>query len=337
VNTLLSWLVPPLIGAVIGWVTNAIAIKMLFRPLEEIRLFGGKEPGRGIRVPFTPGILPRERKKLAASIGSMVERELLTPEILRERLHRESVRAGVKEAVAALTASFLEKPPEDLFRTGAFSPEDPPGGAGPVKIIAEKIWPRAAECIAEFLKKPEIRQKLIGQGREIIDDVRENKLSVFQRFFVEAGNYDQTINEKMPEIIDGMIARIEKLLSGRDIPQKLIAAFRESSPASGAAAGPAGTAAAFGIDGGTKGEIDGFIAEKILAAADRSAGNLLAALDVKKMVEDRINSLEMIRVEKIVLDVMANQFKWINLFGAVLGALIGLAQAAFSQFMQNMR
>ena len=57
-NSLLVWCIPPLAGAVIGYVTNAVAIKMLFRPLTEIRVFG-------IRLPFTPGILPRHRHKLA--------------------------------------------------------------------------------------------------------------------------------------------------------------------------------------------------------------------------------------------------------------------------------
>jgi uncharacterized membrane protein YheB (UPF0754 family) len=38
-------------------------------------------------------------------------------------------------------------------------------------------------------------------------------------------------------------------------------------------------------------------------------------------------------VEHIVLDVMANQLWWINVFGAILGALIGLFQSFFSWFV----
>ncbi|MDR1636833.1 MAG: DUF445 family protein, partial [Treponema sp.] len=72
-NNWFFWLVPPLAGAFIGFLTNVLAIRMLFRPLKELRIFG-------IRLPFTPGILPRERRRLADSIGRMVERELLTPE-----------------------------------------------------------------------------------------------------------------------------------------------------------------------------------------------------------------------------------------------------------------
>jgi uncharacterized membrane protein YheB (UPF0754 family) len=39
-NSYLLWIIPPLAGAIIGYVTNAVAVKMLFRPLREIRVFG---------------------------------------------------------------------------------------------------------------------------------------------------------------------------------------------------------------------------------------------------------------------------------------------------------
>ena len=92
-KTLLLFAVPPAAGAVIGFITNVIAIRMLFRPLKAIRLFG-------IRLPFTPGLLPRQRHKLADSIGAMVERELLTPEIIRERLRRDDVKEKIKNSVS---------------------------------------------------------------------------------------------------------------------------------------------------------------------------------------------------------------------------------------------
>lgn len=55
----------PLIGAIIGYITNYIAIKMLFRPLEAKYIFG-------IKVPFTPGIIPRRKYELADALGKAV-------------------------------------------------------------------------------------------------------------------------------------------------------------------------------------------------------------------------------------------------------------------------
>ncbi len=91
---------PPLLGAVIGYVTNAIAIKMLFRPLREVRVFG-------VRLPFTPGIIPRRRAELADSIGRMVSRELLTEPTLRKRLGDPAFIGGLKNQIALLTDRAL--------------------------------------------------------------------------------------------------------------------------------------------------------------------------------------------------------------------------------------
>ena len=69
--SLLSALAHPCIGAFIGYLTNKIAIRMLFRPLEPWYLFG-------IQVPMTPGVIPSKRHALAENIGEMVGRHLLT-------------------------------------------------------------------------------------------------------------------------------------------------------------------------------------------------------------------------------------------------------------------
>lgn len=91
-----------LVGALIGWVTNRIAVRMLFRPR------------RAVRIPLTPwrleGLLPRRRAELAKAVADTVRRELLPPEALLElweqsRLADEvevSVRRHVQERVEEL-------------------------------------------------------------------------------------------------------------------------------------------------------------------------------------------------------------------------------------------
>ena len=55
----------PLIGAVIGYFTNYLAVKMLFRPRREIKI-GSKT------LPFTPGVIPKGKPRLARVIGRTV-------------------------------------------------------------------------------------------------------------------------------------------------------------------------------------------------------------------------------------------------------------------------
>ncbi len=75
-----KYIVTPIIGAIIGYVTNWIAVKMLFRPRKEVRVFGKRD------FPFTPGVIPRGQARLAKAVGNVVETQLLTPEYMGEKL-----------------------------------------------------------------------------------------------------------------------------------------------------------------------------------------------------------------------------------------------------------
>jgi len=67
------------IGSIIGGVTNELAIRMLFRPYKPWRI-------AGIRVPFTPGLIPRRRDEIAVQMGRLVEEHLLTTEGVKRAL-----------------------------------------------------------------------------------------------------------------------------------------------------------------------------------------------------------------------------------------------------------
>jgi uncharacterized membrane protein YheB (UPF0754 family) len=69
----------PVVGAIIGYATNWIAVKMLFRPHHEVRVFGWK-------LPFTPGVIPKGQARLARAVGKAVEEQLLNETVLKEVL-----------------------------------------------------------------------------------------------------------------------------------------------------------------------------------------------------------------------------------------------------------
>jgi uncharacterized membrane-anchored protein YjiN (DUF445 family) len=466
-KAILLLLVPPAAGALIGFVTNVIAIKMLFRPLKEIRVFG-------IRLPFTPGLLPRQRHKLADNIGAMVERELLTPEIIRGRLRREEVMGGIKTSVSRYTEKILQTPlgelldsaPDSPFRDlglslfqsflsspvcdeliGVFSESlgealfagdgagrtfrDLAGPGGGEKIVAlaeqlaageisggaekislallpaaERMYPQAAELLIRFLNRPDIRREMEEQGRVFLSNAIL-KLNVFQRLFISTAQYDRTLHERMPEIVDDLIRRLELMLGEDETRGKILRWAQESlcricaseknsyvlaafisrilaawmdkplgllfqDPGAGEiktiirdilgraknffrvppgappdSSGPASLFGAFAVrvrerwggeslafflslEGEKKDALDSLLRDQILRIADEQTAAALGAINVRAMVAERIDSLDMIRVERIVLDVMANQLKWIDVFGAILGFLIGLSQSLFS-------
>ncbi len=100
------YILPPLVGAIIGWLTNYVAIKLLFRPHEPLRVFGVK----------IQGLIPRRRKEIAHGMAKTIERELLSSGDLASVLDtidwKDEVEKTVEEMVDhRLTTSRLKKVP----------------------------------------------------------------------------------------------------------------------------------------------------------------------------------------------------------------------------------
>ncbi|NJO78958.1 MAG: DUF445 domain-containing protein [Cyanobacteria bacterium RM1_2_2] len=93
VYPLWTLIAPPIVGGIIGYFTNDIAIKMLFRPYQAYYIAGR-------RVPFTPGLIPSNQERLAQRISDAIMGSLLTPEELqnlaRKLLQTERTQAAIQ-------------------------------------------------------------------------------------------------------------------------------------------------------------------------------------------------------------------------------------------------
>ncbi len=88
-NIVITIVTVVVVGALIGGITNALAIKMLFHPYEAIYIFGK-------RLPFTPGLIPKRRDELAIQMGKMVVEHLITPESIKNKLLTGAVKVEAK-------------------------------------------------------------------------------------------------------------------------------------------------------------------------------------------------------------------------------------------------
>ncbi len=77
-------------GAVIGYITNWLAIKMLFRPREAKYIFG-------MKLPFTPGLIPKEKSRIANKVGETVGTHLLNSDSLSKALKDDKIKAKFNE------------------------------------------------------------------------------------------------------------------------------------------------------------------------------------------------------------------------------------------------
>ncbi|BCN88784.1 DUF445 domain-containing protein [Staphylococcus argenteus] len=90
------------VGAIIGGITNVIAIRMLFHPFKPYYIFK-------FRVPFTPGLIPKRREEIATKIGQVIEEHLLTESLISEKLKSSKSQ----EAIHSMVQKQLQKISKD--------------------------------------------------------------------------------------------------------------------------------------------------------------------------------------------------------------------------------
>jgi uncharacterized membrane protein YheB (UPF0754 family) len=143
---------PPVLGGIIGYFTNDIAIKMLFRPYRAI-YFGKK------RIPFTPGLIPRNQERLAKNISDTIMGSLLTPQELQNLARRLLETERVQGAIHWLLQMALEQIQTDKEQKSA-------------KILASILRDLLGESLPRLLKVLARREDFLEtQINQIFDQV----------------------------------------------------------------------------------------------------------------------------------------------------------------------
>lgn len=174
-----------IIGAMIGAVTNHLAIRMLFRPLE------AKYIGK-YRIPFTPGLIPKRRDELAANLGRTVVKHLLTPEGISKRLQQPVVY----DAIIQMLQQEVQKWTRST-RT--------------IREVAER-----------FVKHPEeqlyqkIEERIDQELSALVTNIKTTRLS---EAIGETGT--TKINESIPKVVDALLQQTERYFESPDGKMKL--------------------------------------------------------------------------------------------------------------------
>lgn len=140
-------IIPPVAGSIIGYFTNDLAIKMLFRPYKPLYFFQKQ-------LPFTPGLIPRNQERLAKRVSDTIMSSLLTPEELQKLAKRLLQTERVKGAILWLLQLALKQIKEDKEQKTA-------------KILADILRDLFGDSLPKLLKviarKDEFLQKQIDQ------------------------------------------------------------------------------------------------------------------------------------------------------------------------------
>ncbi len=289
-------LIPILTGAVIGYFTNYIAIRMLFHPRREMHI------GRW-RVPFTPGVIPKNQMRLARAVGNAVSGKLLTGKDLSEQLTSGPVRAHfISEVSDMICGSDLRL--SDLHLSEPSVDDELSGEEGIAKKIGDYLGDKIVDDIRDMDLNPVVR----GFLQEVLGDFLQNPMiAMFVSDNMLSGIYDK--------ISDGIKKYMDQ--NGREIissyAQQKINEIMEKPVSE--------NLAELSVH---KDMVRAFVGVLFDSFVDRCGTSVVEQLDISKMVQDKIAAMDVKELEDLVMSVMKQELQTVINLGALIGAVIGI-------------
>lgn len=290
--------IPPLVGAIIGYITNDIAIKMLFHPRRPIYI--GKW-----KLPFTPGLIPKEKRRVAQSIGNVVSNQLLNSDTLVSVMTSSEMvgklRSGIENIIN--TNRGNEEMVKQLLLRAA--PEETVNNSiSAIKAnISVLLYGRLIEMhFGQTVSKhvlQKINLKLGEMSRGILagffDEALMNSIAVSVGDMI-----DKAISDNAQEIVDTVIdSETDKLMNSKICD--LIIQYEDKIPSA--------------ID---------FIVSTYIKVVENNLPQILRGIDLGKIVQDKIDAFEVIQLEQMIFSIMKRELKAIVNLGALLGFIMGL-------------
>ena len=278
---------PILVGGIIGYCTNYIAIKMLFRPHKAIYI--GKH-----KLPFTPGIIPKNQKRIAGAIGDAVSEQLLTKDAVMKSVGEACEKIINKVAADACDS---DKSIMDMLSKETESEE-----------IVGSVSTSLSESIIQKAERMDFDSMIARLGKETVGSLLNSSpmlamlLSAdMQRMICErlgnaARDYinergQESVKEFLSDYISELLHKpVRELVKSEADKERLKAALEE-------------------------------LTEKML---EKHGAAFLDYINVKDIVAERIEAMDAAELEKLVLSVMKQELQAVINLGAVIGAAIGI-------------
>ena len=294
-------LLAPLMGGVIGYITNDLAIRMLFRPRKALYI------GR-FHVPFTPGLIPSQKGRIAQSIGGVISRQLLNEETLRQTLLSENtlqtLRKKVRTSLRILSKD--ERKVGDLLRKPAIQRR--------VNASVDELQAKLTEAVTRKI----IEARL---GYAVVDSVIGNRMDfvtrnpLFARFLDD--NTSTLIRDKLAEKVNDIIAERAPGASAA-----IIGHYREELV-------EARLCDLYAKYQDREDAIVDAIADLYTNMLDGNLDKLLQAINIEQIVVDKINAFDAAQLEAMIFGIMKRELRAIVYLGALLGFLMGFVNVLF--------
>lgn len=319
-NIEVSYIIAPLLGGVIGYITNDIAIRMLFRPHKAKYVMG-------VHIPFTPGIIPKEKGRIADAIGGVISENLMNKDVLERYLLSDDMVGKVRLSVEEFIETQKHNQETVKEFLGHYLSDDE------IATISQNVNESITKQTYTKLSDASVGEKV---AHIAIDHVAV-KLSIdgAQELLAGLGGAMRGLG--------GMAAG----LFGGNIVAKFLGMLRE--PAEHFLANNINSMLKNNgeeiVSNMVEGEVEGFLNKPVCQMLEghddqlqqavntvesiyRTVINehlpkILESIDISKIVRKRINEMDVNETEKLIFQVMDKELKAIVWLGALLGLVMG--------------
>lgn len=289
----------PLIGGIIGLITNGLAIKMLFRPLKPIYI--GK-----FKLPFTPGIIPKEKERIAKAVGRAVGNHILDNETITNTLLSDKIHSQLIEKVSEIIEEYkLNESTIAEFLDEKHYLES-----------ADRIEKEYSDKIAEHIRKKLVESDI---GNILVESAfTDISANLNPMIMAIAGNAITSAKTSVAEKINEMAdEKAGKLIS--DYITKEYEAVKEHS------VGDIVTR----ID--TKlPDLEEKVWDIYSEFVERKSTSLLSAFNIAGVVEQKIIDYDLEELENLILSIMQKELHAIIYLGGFLGIIMGFLNLIFN-------
>lgn len=289
------YIIPPLIGAIIGYCTNYIAVKMLFRPRNEIKVLGHT-------LPFTPGAIPKNKPRLAKAIGEVVETTFFGEETISAQfLSKEAEDNAVAQLVRG-----MDRPIEDL---------------GISVLGSEEKYEKGLDRLSEILSQQLLQSLRSGDTIRVVSDTAIDKLADQFRGGMLGMFITDSFVESAKQMVEAGI-RNEIDAKGSEFLTRMVRSQMDTWSSD--------SLSEIAFEAGYSDERVERILRKAYRGAVKSAvPALLDRINVSGMIEEKVNDMSNEQLEELVLSVMKRELNLIVNLGALIGLILGCLNLLF--------
>jgi uncharacterized membrane protein YheB (UPF0754 family) len=295
---MLHYLIGPAVGAVIGYITNDIAIRMLFRPHQAKYILG-------VHVPFTPGIIPKEKARIAGAIGKAVSENLMNREVLENSLLSDDMMSKLSNAIDEFVAtqSKNEETIEEFARH--YLTEDD------IASMRTNITDGVVKMITGKLQNSQLGESIARMATQHV--MEKTRKSIAGKFGADM------LLQPIAQLVEGILAKhINEILHNNSQQMVEGLVHDESEQLLSMTMRDLMT----GHDDQVA-QIKGGILNAYRVIITEHLPRILQDIDISGIIENRINEMEMAEAEAITIDALKKELRAIVWLGALLGSIMG--------------